>query len=298
MSPSDIKSLLGAPWAMILALFFLCASILIHELGHFLAARWRGLVVERFSIGFGPRLFGWTRGGVDYRISAIPLGGYVALPQLAGVRALEGESGYVPDELPPLKAGDKIIVSLAGPLFNILFALLLGVVIWQTGRPANASEQTTAIGYAAREVRDAAGDWVPGPARAAGLMAEDKILSIDGTPVREWTDIVQAIATSSGYDAQNQRVVGVEVNRKELSVERGGQILTFAVKPVLSSGTGLRDIGILPLRPAVVGEVFPNSPAMSAGLMPGDRILSVDGEAIGHIFTAGKLIAQTPPVPH
>jgi regulator of sigma E protease len=292
MSLSDIKGLVGTPWAILLAVFFLCASIIIHELGHFLAAKWRGLVVERFSIGFGPRLFGWTRNGVDYRVSAIPLGGYVALPQLAGVRGVEGESSsFKTEELPPLSVTNKIIVSLAGPLFNVLFAILLGAVIWMTGRPVDASQRTTTVGYVARELVEKGAVKVPGPAWEAGLRPGDRLVSIDGKSVGEWTDIAQSIATSSNFSDNGDRLT-------ELKIVREGREMTLHVKPVLAPDNGMREIGILPEMPAVVGEVFPNSPAMRAGLLSGDRILSIDGEAIGHIFAAGKLIAKLPPSGH
>ncbi|MDV7401561.1 site-2 protease family protein, partial [Arthrospira platensis SPKY1] len=93
-----------------------------HELGHFLAARRRGLLVERFSIGFGPRLFGWTRDGVDYRVSLLPLGGYVALPQLADMGRIEGAEDENAEPLPPISYADKMIVAVMGAVFNVIFA--------------------------------------------------------------------------------------------------------------------------------------------------------------------------------
>ena len=291
MSPSEIKELVGTPWAILLAVFFLCASIIIHELGHFLAAKWRGLVVERFSIGFGPRLFGWTRNGVDYRVSAIPLGGYVALPQLAGVRGVEGESGYKDGDLPPLSVRDKIIVSLAGPFFNVLFAVMLGVVIWITGRPVDASLTTTTVGYVAKELVQSDNQKVPGPAWEAGLRSGDRLLEIDGEAVGEWSGVAQAVATSSGLDDKGARVTS-------LKILRDGREMTLSVKPILAPDNGMREIGILPAMPAVVGDVFPKSPAMRAGLRKGDRIAAIDGEPVGHILVAGRIIAKAPPVPH
>ncbi len=298
MNLGNIQEFLGGPWALILSLFFLCASIIIHEWGHFVAARWRGLVVERFSIGFGPRIWGWkSRSGVDFRISAIPFGGYVALPQLAGAKALEGDSSCDGASLPPISPTDKIIVSIAGPLFNVLFALLLGLVIWVAGKPVDASMTTTTVGYAAREIKDIEGNWVPGPARSAGILPGDRIVAIDGAPVAQWTDIVQAVATSSGYDAAGSRSVDIELFRS-VELEREGERIVLSVKPILSSGTKLREIGILPQRPAVVGGVFPNSPAEKAGLGAGDRIVSVNGEAIDHILAASRIIGQSQPVEH
>ena len=80
-------------WGIIVLILFFGGSIFVHELGHYLAAKWRGLKIERFSIGFGPRLFGWkNKAGVDFRVSLLPLGGYVALPQLADMGRLEGDN--------------------------------------------------------------------------------------------------------------------------------------------------------------------------------------------------------------
>ena len=129
------------------ALFALGFTIFIHELGHFLAARRRGLVITRFSIGLGPKIFGWTRNGVEYRLSAIPFGGYVALPQLVDMGRLEGKEEIEQDSrpfkswdedeessetnskpLPKISYADKMIVSVMGAVFNILLAFLSSII--------------------------------------------------------------------------------------------------------------------------------------------------------------------------
>ena len=121
--------ILSDPLAILLVVLFFGASIFVHEYGHYLAARWRKLRIERFSIGFGPRIFGWKdKSGVDWRVSLFPLGGYVALPQLADMRGVEGTPSEEAGRLPPLSYADKMIVAGAGAFFNILFALLLGTV--------------------------------------------------------------------------------------------------------------------------------------------------------------------------
>jgi regulator of sigma E protease len=291
MGVGELKSLLSGPWAIFLAVVFLCASIIVHELGHFLAAKWRGLVVERFSIGFGPKIWGWTSNGVDYRISAIPLGGYVALPQLAGVEAIEGESNVDVKKLPPLSVGNKIIVSFAGPLFNVLFAVILGVIIWFTGRPIDASQMTTTIGYVAKELPGEGDAKIAGPAWDAGLRPGDTIVAIDETKVADWTALAQAIATSSRRDEKGARTM-------KLSIVRNGAPLTLDAKPAISPDTGLREIGILPYMPAVIGVVYENSPAQRSGLKYGDRVIAVDGDHIEHIYAVSKIISKTPPAPH
>ncbi|MDE0769770.1 MAG: site-2 protease family protein, partial [Opitutaceae bacterium] len=119
-------TILEYSWATLMIILFFGGSIFIHELGHFLAAKWRGLHIERFSIGFGPRLFGWKHQGIDYRISLLPLGGYVALPQLADMRGIEGENSLDDASMEPISYTSKVIVSVAGAVFNVLFALVLG----------------------------------------------------------------------------------------------------------------------------------------------------------------------------
>ena len=141
------------------ALFALGFTIFIHELGHFLAARKRGLVIKRFSIGFGPKIFGWTRNGVEYRLSAIPFGGYVALPQLVDMGRLEGaesketrcrrgrvgrgdgkrrKRGQIREEtLPKITYTDKMIVSVMVAVFNVLLALVLSCILGIFGYEAS-----------------------------------------------------------------------------------------------------------------------------------------------------------------
>src|SRR5215208_887517 len=98
--------------------------IFVHELGHFLAARWRGLKVERFAIWFGKTIWKKKIGGVEFCLNSIPAGGYVSLPQMAPMEAIEGKGEERTEPLPPISALDKIIVAVAGPLFSFLLALV------------------------------------------------------------------------------------------------------------------------------------------------------------------------------
>ena len=115
--------------------------ILVHELGHFLAARWRGLVVEKFAIWFGKPLWKKTINGVEYRLGSIPAGGFVAIPQLAPMEVMEGEVQTDRSQLPPVKPIDKIIVAAAGPLFSFLLAVVLATIVWLVGRPIGEAEK-------------------------------------------------------------------------------------------------------------------------------------------------------------
>src|ERR1700730_765338 len=135
--------------------------IVVHELGHFLAARWRGLYIEKFGIWFGKPIWKKTINGVEYSLGSLPFGGFVALPQLAPMDIIEGKADVDRAQLPKISALDKIIVAFAGPLFSFLLAVVFAVIIWSVGRPVSEAEATTTIGYV-----------LPGsPAAEAGLKA-------------------------------------------------------------------------------------------------------------------------------
>src|SRR5215472_4322313 len=121
--------------------------IFVHELGHFLAARWRGLKIDRFAIWFGKPIWKTKINGVEYALGTIPAGGYVSLPQMATMETIEGKSDTSRQPLPPISALDKIIVAFAGPLFSFLLALAFAVIVMTVGRPISETETTTTIGY-------------------------------------------------------------------------------------------------------------------------------------------------------
>src|SRR5437762_7582181 len=121
--------------------------IVVHELGHFLAARWRGLFIEKFGIWFGKPIWKKTLNGVQYSLGSIPCGGFVALPQLAPMDIIEGKADVDRAKLPKISVVDKIVVAFAGPLFSFLLAVLFAVIIWTVGRPVCEAEATTTIGY-------------------------------------------------------------------------------------------------------------------------------------------------------
>jgi regulator of sigma E protease len=117
------------------AICVLNLMILVHEWGHFLAARWRGLKVEKFYIWFGKPIWKRTYNGVEYGLGSIPLGGFVALPQMAPMGGAEGETASAVDQLPPISPMDKIIVAFAGPLFSFLLAVVFAFVVFWVGMP-------------------------------------------------------------------------------------------------------------------------------------------------------------------
>jgi regulator of sigma E protease len=259
-----------------IALFALGFSIFIHELGHFVAAKKRGLVADRFSIGFGPRLFGWHRNGTDFRVSLLPLGGYVSLPQLADMGRIEGGEADEADRLPPISYADKMIVAVMGAVFNLILAFTLSLVLWGVGREIVKS---TSVGFVAQEIRNADNEIVPGPAYVAGIREGDTIASIDGKSVPDWWYFQNAIATGVGKEAgENGR------REVEVGILREGQFLEFTVHPELVSSERMRYIGIEPetdeTSAPIVMRLEPGMPAMEAGLEPGDRLIRLDGEEI------------------
>src|SRR6516162_2671839 len=125
--------------------------IFVHELGHFLAARWRGLKIDRFAIWFGKPIWKTKINGVEYALGTIPAGGYVSLPQMATMESIEGKGESSGAPLPPISALDKIIVAVAGPLFSFGLAMVFALVVMQVGRPVSESETTTTIGYVEKD---------------------------------------------------------------------------------------------------------------------------------------------------
>jgi len=274
MLPNLIHFLLAHAWIAFLSLLFLEGSIFAHELGHFLAARRCGLKVERFSIGFGPTI--WSRrgrDGVEYRLGLFPILGYVALPQLVDLGAVEGKSEIDASQLPPVSYGSKILVLVAGAGFNILFAFALACIITVVGQPASNEFETTRVGYVPSTLKLSDGSSVPSPAAAAGLRAGDVVEAIDGRKVSDWNDLRLTLGMSSNRDSRGQP-------RAVFTIERDGRQLDIPVSPRLASDEKIRQVGISPGFELIAGQVDPGSVAGEAGFAPGDRIVRLDGAPV------------------
>ncbi len=251
--------------------------IVVHELGHFLAARWRGLVVEQFAVWFGKPIWKRTYKGVVYSLGSIPFGGFVKLPQMAPMESIEGESEIPREQLPAVSPLDKIIVAFAGPLFSMGLALVFACIVWAVGRPLSEAETSTKIGYV----------YPDGPAAKAksdvpevvGMQPGDQMLEVDNHPVTRFGgmngSVIWYVARSEGETIP-------------FKVQRGDRQITFYPMPDTGAGesTGwfrrkpLREVLIEPAYSCIVAKVAPHTPAEDAGLLKGDEIEAVNGQTV------------------
>ena len=242
------------------------ASIFVHEFGHFWVARRRGLKVDGFSIGLGPKIFGWTRDGVDYAVRWIPAGGFVALPQMVTSETIEGKSkSSVP--LPSVSPGSKILVALAGPIMNGIFAFVLASLIYLVGLPVLIDPPII-------------GEVEAGSAEAkAGLRPGDRILSVNGKAISSWAE------------AQNTAMLA-PTNLMPVTLERDGRRFTANLEAKVSPVLGLKVLALEPKDHPVLREVRSNKPAERAGLKAGDTVLAFAGIPIAGQNQLTNLIHQ------
>ena len=242
--------------------------ILIHEFGHYAAAKLLGVRVEVFSIGFGKRLFGFRRGDTDYRIAAIPLGGYV---KMSGENPMD-ERTDDPGEFMSHPRWHRFIIAIAGPAMNILFAvgLLTCVYMVRYEYPAVLDEPAV-IGWVVQDT----------PAAEAGIQVGDRIVRIDGIDNPTWEQVIPREALNP-----NQPL--------EVTLQRGTQTLTKTIVPEPYGPNQMGSAGWAPKEPSFpITDLEPGMPAEKAGMKLGDEIISVDGQPIAGLEAMIESLKRT-----
>lgn len=252
----------GVAAAIVVALLFSLA-IFVHEFGHFLAAKLLGFRVDAFALGFGPALWKRRIGQTDYRINAVPFGGYVALPQLdpSGMDTIQGGAGDDTTKRTDAPAWKRIIVALAGPAGNVALATLLAWIIWfAPGAPTGMV--STEIG----EVMQGTAAW------EAGLRPGEVIEQVGTRRVTTWSDFLVECHLLGSPET------GVELSVRSSAPEAALRTVTVAVTNLPG---GIRGIaGIYWYGKCQIGELVPGMPAEAAGMLPGDVVETFDGEPV------------------
>ncbi len=248
--------------------FVLSFLIFFHEFGHFLVARLFRFPVEVFSIGFGKRLFGFKRNGTDYRVSLVPLGGYVKI------------IGLGPDESDVVEAGadqglrgtrwQRFLVLLAGPAVNLVLALLLTAGAFTIGVtvPKYADERPVVKHVDAGS-----------PAEKAGVRVDDVVVTLSGKPVSTWREVETHLGLAP---------------RAEIPVvlERGGESVAVVIRPEPQTKYDIGYTGLNPWLAPIIGNLVKGYPGEKAGLQVGDRIVSIGGVAIDGYFEVVRRVRE------
>jgi len=237
--------------------------IFAHESGHFLVAKLFRVKVLVFSFGFGKRLFGFHKGETDYRVSLIPLGGYV---RMAGDIPEENQPGN-PDEFLSKPKWQRFLIMVAGPFMNIVIAISFIAFISMIGT------ESVALGPVIGEVTPHR------PAARAGLQFGDRIVAVNGEKINDFGDMRLAIGMNGGTAIR-------------VDYLRDGQLRTTTMTPERED-SDFGPVGRAGLRPyldSTIGHVTPGSPAAQAGLRPGDRIVAVNGKAVSQLYEVDTVI--------
>lgn len=253
---------------ILLAILALGILIFVHELGHFVAAKAFGIRVDAFSLGFGPRMVGIKRGDTDYRISWIPLGGFVAM---AGEYGQEGEKSDDPALFTNKKRWQRLIVMAAGASLNIVlaFSIVWGLLMYGTLVPD--------LPTGPLEVEQTLPD---SPAARAGIQPGDHLRAVDGKP----------ISTVEEYSTD----VLLKPNRVMVySIERQGKAIDVPVQIGKHPIAGIGWDGVQLRWPVIIQSVGAGTPAQKAGLLPGDRVLTAEGRVLGGAESLSKIINST-----
>jgi regulator of sigma E protease len=264
----------------LLTVLVLGLLVFVHELGHFMTAKWAGISVPRFSIGLGPRLVGFRWGETDYCLSAVPFGGYVKLAGMEGEEAFEKLEGGADEQVddsnvPPEKRFDnkpipwRLLVISAGVIMNFLLGWLIYVFLaFGEGIPTTKGTRVAGVDSIA---------LAEFPALQPLAGGEVEIAAVDGQPVANWYEVDRALQEARGRAA-------------EIEISDGRTIQV----PVPADDAGGFAAGLLPLTEPLIVDVEGGSPAALAGIQPGDRIVSIDGEEVVSFADVVEFVRDRP----
>ncbi|VEG13132.1 RIP metalloprotease RseP [Moraxella cuniculi] len=272
---------MNALYMILAAICVLGPLVALHEFGHYIVARWCGVQVQVYSIGFGPRLFSWQsrRSGIRYQIAAIPLGGYVKMLDERNEKVAEQSRHKAFNNQHPLK---KIAIVAAGPVMNLLIAVALFWLVFL---------------FPSEELNTRIGKILPNsPAASSALMVDDQIISINNKPTQTWQQAAYALADVMGETTK----VAVEIRRDNATTMQvavpvvdflQGNLETKQPKDPLSG------FGVLPYQvkiEPVIDEVLPDGAGAMMGLQAGDRFVSIDGVMVDDWLAAAQIIQDSP----
>ena len=241
--------------------------ILIHEFGHYAVAKLLGVRVEVFSIGFGKRLLGFRKGDTDYRISAIPLGGYV---KMSGEKPMDERTGD-PAEFMSHSRFHRFLIAIAGPTMNILLAIFLLTTVYMVHYEYPVFLDKPAVIEGVKH---------DSPAAQAGLQPGDRIVKVDNIDNPTWEQLQPRVWLSA-----NQPLT--------VTVQRGTQVFQKTIVPQAVTTSEVGSAGWYPEEPVVVGRVETGTPADKAGIKEGDRIVALDGQSLPSIESMIERLQQT-----
>jgi regulator of sigma E protease len=246
--------------------FVLGVLVFVHELGHFMMARWHGVRVLTFSLGFGPKLLKVRRGDTEYAISAVPLGGYV---KMAGENPEDQRTGSADEFLSKTK-WQRFQILIMGPAMNVALAVVLLWIVLMQGTPYPAfRDEPVVVGVVTAE----------SPAARAGLRSGDRILQVDNQETPTWEDFFMVIGGKPDRDVQ-------------LAIQRDGREERVTVRPEARTRWEVGEIGVLPDVYPSIDSLVAGEPAEKAGFKAGDQIRSINGQRVVFSDQVSSLIAQ------
>ena len=262
-----IGDLFHKAYVVLAVIVFFGASVFVHEYGHFWMARLRRMVVLGFSIGFGPKIFGWMdRHGVEWAVRWIPAGGFVKLPQMLTSETIEGAADPA---VAPASPASRIWVALAGPAMNIVFALAIASLIWWVGLPVPVNPPI--IGYVEPDSAEA----------RLGIREGDRMVRVDGKIVRRWQDVQRFTVL-----ARSQTI--------PVEIARGDSVSNYVLTAVVNPTFGLKLLNLDPKDHPVIMDLAPGGAAQEAGMAVNDQFVSFGGvPVVGQSQLVELIRAQT-----